>query len=231
MSFILDALKKAESERHRASGPVLVDVRIAPRRHGLPAWAWVLGSVLLVNLLVLIWLLLRKPAPEVAAASPAAAVAGSPQALAPAAIQAAMPAIAIPATAMPAAGAALPASPPAVPPLAKPEPAPAPPPEQYAATPPAAPPDIDNLPTLQDLQAAGVSLPPLLLNLHVYDPSPALRYVLLNGLRLNEGDFTPDGIKVEAIVERGVVLQARGRRFLLPAGGGRAQQPPPSGTD
>ena len=50
MSFILDALKKAESERNRASGPVLVDVRIAPPRRRLPAWAWAMGAVLLANL-------------------------------------------------------------------------------------------------------------------------------------------------------------------------------------
>jgi general secretion pathway protein B len=78
--------------------------------------------------------------------------------------------------------------------------------------------DLDNLPTQRELQARGISLPPLLLNLHVYDASPALRYVLLNGLRLAEGEFTPDGIKVEAITERGVVLEARGQRFLLPTG-------------
>ncbi len=83
----------------------------------------------------------------------------------------------------------------------------------------ATPANLANLPTQRDLQSAGVSLPPLLLNLHVYDPSPASRYVLLNGLRLAEGEFTPDGIKVEAITERGVVLDARGQRFLLPAGG------------
>jgi general secretion pathway protein B len=78
---------------------------------------------------------------------------------------------------------------------------------------------VDQLPTAKQLQARGVSLPPLLMNLHAYDPAPAQRYVLLNGLRLTEGEFTPDGIKVEAIVERGVVLEARGQRFLLPTGG------------
>ena len=30
MSFILDALKKSEAERNRKSGPVLMDMRIAP---------------------------------------------------------------------------------------------------------------------------------------------------------------------------------------------------------
>ncbi len=78
--------------------------------------------------------------------------------------------------------------------------------------------DIASLPTLRDLQGRGIALPPLLLNLHVYDDAAALRYVMLNGLRLGEGEFTPDGIKVEAITEGGVVLEARGQRFLLPTG-------------
>jgi hypothetical protein len=41
----------------------------------------------------------------------------------------------------------------------------------------------------------------------------------MNGLRLTEGEFTPDGIKVDTITETGVVLEARGHRFVLPAGG------------
>lgn len=53
MSFILDALKKSESERHRQSGPVLMDVRIAAPRRRIPTWAWVIAAVLLVNLAVL----------------------------------------------------------------------------------------------------------------------------------------------------------------------------------
>jgi hypothetical protein len=81
------------------------------------------------------------------------------------------------------------------------------------------PPDVDSLPTAQELRAAGVSLPPLLLNLHFYDPQPMRRYVLLNGLRLTEGEFTPDGIEVQAITPGGAVLSANGRRFMLPAGG------------
>jgi general secretion pathway protein B len=74
------------------------------------------------------------------------------------------------------------------------------------------------LPSYREIQAAGVTLPALTMNMHVYDPTPAQRYVLLNGLQLTEGEFTPDGIKVEVITERGVVLEARGRRFLLPLG-------------
>lgn len=87
------------------------------------------------------------------------------------------------------------------------------------APPPAATPVTAGLRTAQEVRAAGVSLPPLVLNLHSWDVTPVQRYVLLNGLRLTEGEFTPDGIKVEAITEDGVVLHARGQRFLLPRGG------------
>src|SRR6185369_6283865 len=84
MSFILDALKKSESERHRHSGPVLMDVRIAPPRRRLPIWAWVIAGVLLVNVLLLIWVLWLAPDHRVAAAASAAvAPAVAPQVLAP----------------------------------------------------------------------------------------------------------------------------------------------------
>ncbi len=55
--------------------------------------------------------------------------------------------------------------------------------------------------------------------LQVYDEVPANRYVLLNSKRLHEGEELSDGIRVERITSRGVVIDARGRRFLLPAGG------------
>ena len=205
MSFILDALKKAESERNRASGPVLVDVRIAPPRRRLPAWAWVLGGVLLANLVVLAWLMLREPAAQPAAANGAAAAAP--------AVPIQPPAAAAPAAEVPPANSVhvIPQPTYIPPPAAMPAPV-APPPAARRAP-------VDQLPTAKELQATGVSLPPLLMNLHVYDPSPALRYVLLNGLRLTEGEFTPDGIKVDTITENGVVLEARGQRFLLPTGG------------
>ena len=74
MSFILDALKKSESERNRQSGPTLMEMRVAPPRSRLPTWGLVIGAVLLLNLGLLLWLLLRPapPPPIVAAAAPAA---------------------------------------------------------------------------------------------------------------------------------------------------------------
>lgn len=204
MSFILDALKKAESERSRKSGPVLMDVRIAAPRRRLPTWAWVLGGVLLANLAVLGWLLLRAPdAAEQATASVTAAPATQVAAVPPAVNAPPATATTGPSPVAIATPASVPASVQPAPPLA----------------PSGEPPDVENLPTAQDLLASGATLPTLQLNLHVYDPTPANRYVMLNSVRLREGEFTPDGIKVERITPRGVVLDARGRRFLLTAGG------------
>jgi general secretion pathway protein B len=210
MSFILDALKKAESERSRNSGPVLMDVRVAPTRQRLPAWAWMLAFALLANLLVLAWLLLRRPAaPASIAASTNASVAAAPAQ--PAGVPVAIP----PAVIAPVAE--LPAPQPVTAPLPLPAPIPSPTVSPPAVT--ATPLNVDNLPTMQEVLASGVTLPPLLLSLHAYDEAPANRYVLLNSKRLREGDELPDGIKVERITPRGVVLDIHGRRFLLVAGG------------
>ena len=74
MSFILDALKKSETDRQRQNGPALFEVRVAPPRNGLPVWAMGLAALLAVNLLIVGWVLLRRPAAaEAATAAPPAA--------------------------------------------------------------------------------------------------------------------------------------------------------------
>lgn len=75
MSFILDALKKSESDRQRQSGPALFEVKVAPPRNGLPLWAIGLALLLAVNLVIVAWVLLRR-APE-ASANAAAVPAGT----------------------------------------------------------------------------------------------------------------------------------------------------------
>jgi general secretion pathway protein B len=194
MSFILDALKKAESERNRRIAPVLMDARIAPPRRGLPGWALALGAILLVNLGVVAWLLLKTPAsaPETSASTETAAA----SATAPV-----VPTPPAEVTAAPVAPVAAITDPPLLPDV------------------PSTDADPDSLPSLQDLRFAGVALPELLLNLHVYDPAPAHRSVLLNGQRMREGEYTANGVKLESITPTGVVLEAAGRRFRLEAGG------------
>jgi len=70
MSFILDALKKSETDRQRQTGPALFEVKVPPPRNGLPLWAVGLVSLLIVNLVIVAWVLLRRPAPTEASAPP-----------------------------------------------------------------------------------------------------------------------------------------------------------------
>ncbi len=60
MSFILDALKKSENERQKASGPALFEVKVAPPASRFPVWAVIVGGLLGVNLIVLIVVLLLR---------------------------------------------------------------------------------------------------------------------------------------------------------------------------
>ncbi len=95
MSFILDALKKSESDRQRQSGPALYEVKVAAPRSQLPYWAIGLIVLLGINLVIVAWALLRRPSHEpegqTAAASaqpapappPPAAIAYAPVAAAP----------------------------------------------------------------------------------------------------------------------------------------------------
>lgn len=75
MSFILDALKKSENDRQRQSSPALFEVKVAAPRRKFPLWAAGLTALLGVNMLVLVWVVLRHPeapAPQAAAAAPPA---------------------------------------------------------------------------------------------------------------------------------------------------------------
>ena len=75
--------------------------------------------------------------------------------------------------------------------------------------------DSPTLPSRDDLLAAGAAIPEANLNMHVYDATPALRFVLLNGQRLREGDVSREGLRVEQILPDGVLLSAGGNSFML----------------
>lgn len=68
MSFILDALKKSESERQLQTTPSIVDVPASTEPARAPRLLWVLGG-LLANLIVLLGVGLR-PNMRPAAATP-----------------------------------------------------------------------------------------------------------------------------------------------------------------
>jgi general secretion pathway protein B len=208
MSFILDALKKSESERQRQSGPALLEMRIVRPSRALPAWAVVIGALLIVSVAVLAWLALR-PATSRAGGAPqllAAAATGSVAPVAPAAPVAMAPMAPMAAgstdtVAETDAADAAPANP--------------------ADTAPAVTAGADAAPpagaqgNLQNYAAVSGTVPELRLDLHVYAASPAERYAFINMHRVREGDTTPEGVQVRQITREGVVLEYRGAEFLL----------------
>lgn len=226
MSFILDALKKSESERNRQSGPTLLEVRVAPPRSRVPLWAIVIALAVLANLAVLGYLLLRPapPAPAIVQSAPAATAAPAtpvpaqiPGTAASSAGASVLPDPATVTTPLPASSSSSTApvqdSADYAPAIAAHNPAGA----ALSQSGPSPASDM-GLPTINDLNASGANLPELRLSLHVYDADPSRRYVLLNSTRLREGETTPDGIHLERITEGGVVLSWRNRRFTLQRG-------------
>jgi general secretion pathway protein B len=217
VSFILDALKKSEGERQRQSGPAMFEVRVAPPKTRVPLWAAIVGGLLLLNLAIVAWVVMRRPAQtETVAAT------SQPSQPAPAAAPAPAPAVAAEY---------------APPPVEAPPEAPLPAYEPAADEPLLADePALDDpvaietprprsrvtrgtglgIPTYDQLGGQpGPGLPELRLDLHVYAERPGDRFVFVNNRRLREGEALPDGTRVESIVPEGVVIFARNQRFLL----------------
>jgi general secretion pathway protein B len=204
MSFILDALKKSEAERQRQAAPMTFEAPTARPQRGVPIWVVTAGALLvLVNLVGLVWLMLRKaPAPGTPAntAAPAAAVAPGATAAAPAS------AAPTDGTGAPTDSAGLSAAACAAAPLLLPA-------EAEPAQPEA--PEDTRIAALKRYATLGSSAPALRLDLHVYSTNPADRYALINMRKLREGDTSEDGIKVKELTRSGVVLLDRGEELLL----------------
>jgi general secretion pathway protein B len=236
MSFILDALKKSETDRQRQSAPAMFEVKVAAPRRGFPLWAIGLAVLLGVNVVVLAWVLLRQPAAPapLAAAAPAAAapVAGS---MPPNVVY--VPAVMIPTPANGqtyAPAAAAPPEPGVVAPSAAPPLAEDP---LLSNDEVAVPPDFNAgdyapavtraeanaaaasragfLPSRDEVLAKGIQIPDLKLDLHVFAENPADRFVFINMRKLREGESLPDGVRVDAVTPRGADLSYRGTRFAL----------------
>jgi general secretion pathway protein B len=225
MSFILDALKKSESERQRQAGPALLEMRIVRPSRRLPVWALVVGVLLIISVAVLAWLAWHSTAAPATAAAPvapaAAGAAGNAPAAAPPAATVAQP----PLGTVPGTPGAAPAPATLIPPLAA-----APTPSQAATaatdsnpadtepavTPPAGSTrEAESTSNLHTYAELGGSLPELRLDLHVYAPNPAERYAFINMHKVREGDTTAEGVQVKEITREGVVLDYRGTEFLL----------------
>lgn len=223
MSYILDALKKADAERERAAVPGLHahpqdGLSSRDERSSVPWVAVAIGAIVVLGG-ALAWVLwadrgVRTP-PLVAAAPPApqptaAIVAAPPPIAAPA------PSTAPAATPAPPPAAAEPAPTPTVvisPPPPPPTPAPAPVPVAAPAAPsPKA--TEPRLPTQAELPAdVRAGLPPLAISGAVYSPTPSARMVFINGAVLREGDAVVDGVVLERIGASASVLSVRGTKF------------------
>jgi general secretion pathway protein B len=226
MSFILDALRKSENARLRQEHPAMFDARPLATRRRFPAWFLALGLLLGLNLLALLYVLLRDERSAAAAAPDAmtsltaeavAATTPSSSSTGPVGTAAGNTAAAVPAAApapsvMPAtdraAAAAATTTPAAV---TRSSAAPG----ALAGTPAVA---LAGTParTRDDLLAAGDAVPETEVSLHVYDADPGKRFVFLNGQRLREGEVAANGLRVERIDADGVVLDHRGSDFKVP---------------
>jgi general secretion pathway protein B len=227
MSYILDALRRADAERERGGVPGLHTQPALPAgddddpgtpARGLRAWHWVVLGLAGGLAVALAWQWPGSEAPP----TPMPAPPPMPMTAAPAVEPAPAPAPVVaprPAT-VPVPMTAQPATPVEIAPMrATPKPAPA------AATTSAASPSpaaaaTATTPTrvgsLAELPAdARRGLPPLAFGGSIYSNTPANRLLIVNGQLMHEGDSLGPDTTLEQIKPKAAVLNIRGQRFEI----------------
>jgi len=199
MSFILDALKKSETERQQQTGAEFTNVPSSPDKPQSFKWLWILGLLLLVNIAVLVGLLMRTdktpdvpttieemPAEQTPITEPSfeeritEAKQNQPVLTESAAIeeQAAIQQAA---------------------------------PRQPAAT------NRARVLTIDEVRLNGtLQITDLHLDIHVYSGDPAERFVFINMAKHREQSKLEEGPVVVEIRPDGVILEHQGTTFLLP---------------
>ncbi len=236
MSYILDALKKAESERALGSVPDLhaQPVPLVALDGKGPLWRRPLilfAAGLTVLLAAFAWMAPWRAAP-VAVVTPQSAVTQSPPINLPPVIQpplAAAPSIAVepgPAANIPApvAEPIKPKTPPAKPPAKAHEKAPAvvavpvqPPPAKMIERPPEPAVAEVPVPMLRELPAnIQREIPAVTIGGYIYASKPSERSVLINNRLIREGDSIASGLTLERMMPREAVLNYRGYRYRIP---------------
>lgn len=236
MSYILDALRKADAQRERDRLPGLRAQHLNPGEPLEPTsrrWPWVaaclaLGAVLLVlGVRTLeddaVQTALPTPSAQPTWVTPSAPSAPSAPSTLPSspAIQAApadvevTPATAAEPVALPAPAPAAQVMPPAPPPA--PSPAPASPPAAVARTAPSpAPSPAASVATAREPSAEPPpGAPRLVVTGGVYSTDPAQRMLIVNGQVFNEGGEPAPGVKIEGIRPAGAVLNYQGQRYSV----------------
>jgi general secretion pathway protein B len=205
MSFILDALKKSETERQRQNAPGFASVPEATDPPRAPRWLWVLGSLLAINLVVLLGVMLRpdlrpgteRPAVDTQSEAPAERDATFSQMVEEAKKKQPKSPGDTPEGPAESAGSEVETD------LAPPSTAP----EKVART----------YSTFSELRADGtLVLPDLHLDIHVYSEQPAERFVFVNMNKYREHARLAEGPMVKEITPEGVILSHVGNDFLLP---------------
>jgi len=190
MSFILDALRKSETERQQQSGAEFSSIPSSSRDPQSFKWLWFLGLLLLVNIAVLIGILMRPDkAPDVAAIIDEAPVEQ---------VQVAEPSFAEKINA-----------------AKQNQPLQTEPP--VSAPSPAAPIKRGRVLTIDEVRVNGtLQITDLHLDIHVYSDDPAERFVFINMAKHREQSKLEEGPVVAEITPDGVILEHQGTTFLLP---------------
>jgi len=237
MSYILEALKKADRERAAGHVPDLETMhRHAPAPRKSYRWLWILAALFAFNGVLVALLAPRHEAGRDGGEFAGRAVPGDRSTALPEPVHPQAPVEPPPPVRLPPAKVArdvprTPAAPDAAPP--KPAPvirpatvqdstaaaprvieSPAPDP---AAMPPVAPspaPEAGQIPEWDDLSLdfrSNFSMPRM--DVHVYDPDPQRRFVLIDLQKIREGDRLPNGAVLEKILPDGIELSYQGTRF------------------
>lgn len=207
MSFILDALKKSETERQQQSGGEFSTVPTSPANPRPTRWLWLLAALLAINVAVLIGILLRPDvrtastplaeplaAPPPVGQQPAEAAATSTPTFADQVEQARrqQPEVEAPSVATEAAA-------------------------RTAAPRAPAPGSRSGIQTIDELRLDGsLQLPDLHIDIHVFSAEPDDRFVFINMVKHREQSQLAEGPVVREITPDGVILHYQGRTFLLP---------------
>jgi len=79
------------------------------------------------------------------------------------------------------------------------------------------PPSYLTIPYLWEMPESSRSgIPEMSVTIHVYSPDVAQQIVFINDRKYHQGEKTKEGVRVEDIVEEGVILSYRQRYFKLP---------------
>jgi len=235
MSYILEALKKAQAERQLGNAPTIhapAPAYTAPvaRAGRQPLVAGVLAGTLVLTLGAAVYLLRQPAAPGQVARAPAPATVATPAAVpAPAPQPVALPAPLPPAPPEPEAKpkaepapAARPKAPPAkqvAPPHIEAAEPPLPEPARpvVMAAPTTAPPPVeDKVGPLQSLpEAIQREVPKVAFGGYIYSPNPAERLLLVDKMLRREGEEVAPGLVLERLLPKAAIMNFRGYRYRV----------------